>query len=555
METGTISLAGIFHVRTLEHLSVFIKSNAPVTIHNTSFTSFVRMRYVLSAFGARIQTKMTFQRSGWNELSGPWLTETSGKFSYGTDFSATTGRFTSSQNGVYTVAANIKIVNGQGADIALLLVKNGVIDVNNGLYADDGEPSSATTLNLFGTISLKTGDRVSLYAYRSSSSTWEIDLSSGFSMTYIGPNWAAQGFHAVLSNDISASAGMKNIDGWTTNSSINSMVYTNGPAPTTIQYTSTVDGIYIVSANIVVKNVSRSGASNGYTTFDVQAYVNGVQSNSIGLADLKPGLADNTRDYFTLTFSGSVRMTVGQYISIYLITSDDSYVVSKQSGFSIVLVSLYTHHHREGFLGAKNVPSYLGAAAANVWTRVTDLETGVIPGRYQTAATSSTLSYAEFLVTEPGLFYIFGNIRFDNAGDGTLFEVQTEIDGKSETYGMYAVEASPKGDKYNLNFGGTVYLTAGQTIRLMSKTAKISHTVDAGTSFSVVKLQQDDRFPGIVVDKVDASFQTNQILRSWEEIGKPGLLTRYGSQYHLNGNYNMHFFILHCIKSNHSHPL
>ena len=527
-ETGSLSLAGIFHVKSLEHLSVFIKPNAPVTIHNTSFTSMFRMRYVVSAFGARLQTKMVIQNLGWNEISGPWLTETYGKFSYGTDFNANNGRFTASQAGVYTVAANIKINNGENAEIGLLLVKNGIIDVNNGLYAVEGEPSSATTLNLFGTVSVKTGDVLSLYAYRSLSTTWEIDVQSGFSITYIGPNWAAIGFHAVLENDISAASGQTEISGWTTNSSYNSMAYFNGrEGPGSVRYTSSLDGIYIVSANILVKNVSSSGSSNGYTTFDLEAYVNGVQANPLGLSDLKPGLADNTRDYYTLSFSGSVRMTQGQYISLFLLTFDSNYVISRQSGFSVVLASAYTHEHKAGLLGTKNVASYLSVSAVNTWVSVSDIQTGVIPGRYKVASGNSLLATAQFSVAEPGLFYISGNVRLQNAGGGTSFEAHAEIDSRRDvTYGMYAVEGSPKGSLYSLNFAGTVYLTTGQVISIKVRTAKNGYAVDKGSSFSIVKLQLDDRFPGIVVDKIETAFQSNQILRNWEETGKPGLLTR-----------------------------
>ena len=104
-QQGTISLSGIFHIRKQEHLSIFIKSGSSsdtLRVHNTSFVSFVRMRYVVSAFNARIQNQLTIQKSGWNEIIGPWLTETYGKFSYGTDFSATTGRFTASHTGELT---------------------------------------------------------------------------------------------------------------------------------------------------------------------------------------------------------------------------------------------------------------------------------------------------------------------------------------------------------------------------------------------------------------------------------------------------------------------
>ena len=488
----------------------------------------VRMRYVVSTFGAAIQTKMVIQKAGWSEVSGPWLTETYGKFSSGTDFNAATGRFTASQAGVYTVAANIKFNNGENADIALLLVKNGIIDVNNGLYAVEGEPSTATTLNLFGTVSVKTGDVLSLYAYRGSSTTWEIDVQSGFSITYLGPNWATFGFHAVLSNDISGTAGQTPISGWTTNSSYSSMAYSNGrQGPGATQYTSLLDAIYIVSANILVKNVSATGSSNGFTTFDLHAYVNGIQSSFLGLSDTKPGLADNTRDYYTLSFSGSVRMTQGQYISLFLTTADSSYVISKQSGFSLALASAYTHSHKDGFLGTKNVASYLSTSAVNAWTPVSDMQTGIIPGRYKVASGNSLLSTAQFTVTEPGLFYIFGNVRLSSAGGGTLFEAHAEIDSNRDvTYGMYAVEGSPKGNTYSLNFGGTVYLTSGQVISLMVRSAKNGYAIDSGSSFSIVKLQLDERFPGIVVDKVETSFQPNDVLRNWEETGKPGLLTR-----------------------------
>ena len=432
--------------------------------------------------------------------------------------------------GVYIIAANIQINNGNGAEIGLLVAKNGVIDVNNGLYAVDGEPSTQQTLNVYGTANLKTGDFVSLYAYKSNALTWQIAVKSGFSITYIGPNWAAFGFHAVLPNEIVVSAaGEREITGWTTNSTVNSMLYENSQGFSSSRYTSSVDGLFIVSGNIILRNVSIASAAHGLGVFDVQAYVNGKQVNMPGLSDSKPTLAGGTtRDYYSLSFSGSVRIQKGEYLSLFLTSRDDSYTISSQSGMSVVLTSLFSHEHNQGFLGSKNVVSYLASNAANVWTGIVDIQTGTIPGRYTIGTTVTKTPEAHYSISEPGIYYVSGNFRLADAGGGTLFEVQAEIDSQTSIdYGMYAVDSSPKGNNYNLNFAGSVYLTAGQQIRVMVRTSKTLYTIDPGTSFSVVKLQLDEHFPGIVADKQDAFFAANQQLRMWDETGKPGLFIRY----------------------------
>ncbi len=531
-QQGTISLSGIFHIRKQEHLSIFIKTASSAdkfTVHNTSFVSFVRMRYVVSSFSARIETKLTYQKSGWNEVKGPWLTETYGLYSYGKDFTSTTGRFTASHTGVYMIAANIQINKGNGATIALNLAKNGIVDPNNGMYAVNEEPSIRTTLNLYGTVSVKTGDQLSLFAYKSSALDWEIDVKSGFSITYVGPDWAVYGFHAVLANDqVVTSPGQFEIDGWTVNSANTAMTYKNNIGFSSKRYTSPIDGVYVVSANLYLRNISIPGAASGTGLFTLQAFVNGLQSTSIGLEDSKPSFAENSRDYYTISFSGAVRIKKGEYLSLFLTsTADASFTVSKESGFSVALVSIYAHSHNQGLLGSKNVFSYL--ANPNQWQGIVSLSTTTtIPGRFVAGTGLVTTPNIHYSVSEPGIYYVTGNVRLENAGGGSLFEIQSEIDSQSsQTYGMYAVESSPKGNIYNLNFGGSVYLTFGQQIRVMVKSSKSNFNIGPGSSFSIVKLQLDEHFPGVVVDKYDASFAANQLLSNWDESTKPGLLTRF----------------------------
>ncbi len=531
-DSGTVSLSGVFHIRKQEHLSIFVGSdNAQdrFTIHNTSFVSYVRMRYVVSAFNARIQTKILFQKSGWNEIVGPWLTETYGRFSYGKDFSETTGRFTASHTGAYIIAANIKINKGNGAEIGLALAKNGVVDLNNGFYSLNGEPSTSTTLNVYGTASLRTGQQLSLFAYKSTSADWEVDLQSGFSITYVGPNWAKYGFHAVLANDITMTTrgASVELDGWVTDSTLTDMTFSNAAGFTSQRYYSPTDGIYVVSANILLRNISIPGMANGAGYFQVEAYVNGKQATSIGLEDTKPSFAENTRDYYSLSFTGIVRAQKGDYVSLHVkSTLDVSYVVSKQSGFSVLLLALATSTHNQGLLGSKDVIAYL--STANTWTGVVDLSTSTsLPGRFVFGSGLVTTPTIHYSVTEPGIYYITGNFHFENAGDGSLFEAHAEIDSQSSViYGLYSVESGPKGNIYSLNFAGAVYLTFGQQVKIMMKTSKSSFDIAPGSSFSIFKIQLDEHNPGIVVDKDESAFSANQLLTNWDESTKSGLMTR-----------------------------
>eukprot|EP00794_Sanderia_malayensis_P015994 gene15994-17605_t len=528
-QDGTMSLSGILHIRKQEHFSIFIKTSNPndrFTVRNTSFISVVRMRYIVSAFSARIETKITYQKSGWNEIKGPWLIETSGLFSYGKDFSSTTGRFTASHTGVYLVSANIQINKGDGAVIALVLAKNGLVDPGNGLYSENGEPSAKTTLNMYGTLSVKTGDQLSLFAYKSNALDWEVDLRSGFSITYVGPNWAIHGFHAVYANDTTISTlGYVEMTDWTLASPYTTMTFYNNIGFSSTRYTSSYDGVYFVAANVLLRNVSIPSAAYGAGLFEILAYVNGRQTTSIGLEDSNPSFADNSRDYFTLNFGGVVRIQKGEYLSLFLrSTADASYTISRQSGFSVALVSMYSHAHNQGLLGSNNVISYV--ASPNVWVGIADLSTSsTIPGRFIAGTGAIHAPTFYYRVDEPGIYLISGNFRLDAAG-GSLFEIQAEIDSQSsKVYGLYAVETSPKGTKYSLSFAGSLYLTFGQQLKIMVRSSKSTYAIDAGSSFSIIKLQLDKHFPGVVVDKHDASFAANQMVSNWEESTKPGLLT------------------------------
>ena len=167
-----------------------------------------------------VKTEVQDVGDRWTRIIG-WRAEGKrGLYSVGSDFNGHTGIFTASKNGAYYCAARIRfdrISTNEGRDIVsyihLSLRLYGEKDGENVLRTMDGNDMSSKyqSLDLAGTVALKVGQLVSVWAY--SNVATQIKSESGFSCHLMGTH---KGFHAKVEKNIRYGMGWSTLKGWRT---------------------------------------------------------------------------------------------------------------------------------------------------------------------------------------------------------------------------------------------------------------------------------------------------------------------------------------------------
>ena len=189
-QSGDFSLvvSGFVDLRSSDEISVFAFSEKD-TDWSVEDDSQFTLRYTgpvgsFPAFSAIKSTAMTTGSPSSSHVVRNWDTSgTPGTFVSLTGFSPSTGEFVAICEGIYFLAANIRVRANRGLQ-KLYLTVNGEI---RGPFIDVETASSESvfTMNLHGSLYLKTGDKLTLLIDSSSSAGVAIHLDSGFSVSYI----------------------------------------------------------------------------------------------------------------------------------------------------------------------------------------------------------------------------------------------------------------------------------------------------------------------------------------------------------------------------------
>ena len=583
---SSISLSGIFIVRKNQYLSFFINSvtSQAFTVSKESFISVVNMRYIVSSVSTRFPIARSIQGPNWYDIIGPFETQKDGLYSFGKDFNINDGRFTASHSGVHSLQANIQFeIPSDLIGISTNKIELEAITDDksrtNGLFAVAKNPKSKSTLRVFGVVNMRAGETVR-FRVRSGGSiggSYTLTERSSLSISYIGPVWAVKSFHSMLKNDVSydsiPSSG-KNVPNplnfWKTqpDATYDTLFTSNNNLFDATHFTADEDGIYVVSALLILNSVS-CGTSG---TFKLALLTSGGLVNNFdqGFQHAHHFVAGSQGTEFTLALSTAIRLQSGFRVALKLEvgSNDCSYTIKGESSFSVAKWS-------EPLNTAQNPLKYIGVLA-RLSAPTNDQPPGVFvaigantmvinpgdiarlnyrPGVFGDNGNSVTMTgktfnpgQSDLTVEEPGIFFISGILSIESSGGiNGQYEIVVQIDGVDVVKGLYATVTEHENADVSLTFAGTVYLKLGQRVRVAVRGAE-QFVIVEGSSFSLVKLQPDYKTPGIITGDVETIFTggTSYDQRQWRADTHVGLTVGYVSLTYIFYNLNL-FLIIKCF--------
>ena len=179
---GSSSVAGTFNLKKAMNVSVYVYANNDESwkVQSESGWGCHRLGSDIG-FHAALKADLPF-KAAWNRLKG-WRTNNNNElYNNGGQGINADGFFKVPSSGYYVCAAQVRIDDATGTFRVLISI-NGGTDVNNGMHAIDGNGGSSNfrTLRVAGTVSLNTGNTVSVYVYSGTDSNWKVQQQSGFS--------------------------------------------------------------------------------------------------------------------------------------------------------------------------------------------------------------------------------------------------------------------------------------------------------------------------------------------------------------------------------------
>ena len=572
---GTISLAGVIYIQKGQSVNIFIGAhdNKPFTVTTSSFFSMINMRYIVSSVSAQLSADMSLSTNEWsliqqasNQMTNLWKVQSAdaGLYAFGKDFENSAGVFTASHSGVHMIHANIHISLGtsilSNSDniVQASLAIDGIIDTTNiganGFYAIVEKPKSLLSLRLYGILNLRVGQKVSLMV-KSDSTTitdpYKILQRTSLTISYIGPKWAVPSFYALTKQDIRYSAANpppNPFNQWkTTPDSVSVTPFiTDSSLFDGAYFLSKEDAVYAVTVSIVVLNPSCSGSTYFTARLRTGTLSTPATSNDIGIGDRKYVLAGTSRTT-TLTFSTAIRLRVNERISVSFEEKDATtsrcteYTISRASSFSVLRWSLVqnpTWNARQyvGFFaktsGDKTVS---GSTDWNTFAADTlSVVENPRPGMYIISqADRFKTGTATYQVLDPAIFLISGTVRIRATNQESLngvYQVGLQVgDNENVVSGLYAQTTQTSSTFIELTFAGTMFVSADQEVRVMVKgSGDTTYVINALSSFSMVKLQQDYKTPGFIMEDSQtlSTTGTSVQLSKWTAENKLGLTLR-----------------------------
>ena len=348
----------------------------------------------------------------WTEMSS-WESDSYHGLAHDFDFDTGTGRFTAQHDGIYYVAAQVRLDGADAGWFSVAILTNSEPSWESGLSALTGDASdNYHDMTVVGLRQLAAQEYVSVWVYANTDSEYTMyGNSAGFHGCLLNTN---VGFSATKGGDLHVNhnnwqeiVAAEDDFAWSTSDypSLFEISLPNTEAsldPSSGRFTVPEDGIYFASAMVRL-----DGADAGW--FSAAILTNGVASWQSGLSVLSGDLADNYND---MTISGLRQLQANDYLSVWVYSNqDDSYLIQANSGgFSVCVMDAAV-----AFSAARNANIRV---QANGWTEMTG-------GVYTTAGYKGLFSHSSFdestgRFTAPsaGIYLVSANIRLDNADTG-----------------------------------------------------------------------------------------------------------------------------------------
>ena len=564
---GTISLAGVIFIQKGQSVNIFIGAygDKSLTVTTASFFSMINMRYIVSSVSAQLSSDSAVTTNTWSVVKQSWKVQSAdaGLYAFGKDFDNRVGEFTASHSGIHIIHANVHISlgtsvlsNSNNVVQASLSIDGVITETNigaNGFYAILEKPKPLVSLRVYGILNLRAGQKLSLMVKSGSASVndpYRILQRTSLTISYIGPKWAVPSFFALTKQDLqytTTNLPPNPFNQWKTtpDSTIVTPFITDSSIFSGESFVSKEDAIYAICVSMVVLNPTCSGST--YFSAKLRTGNLGVAAtHDIGIGDKKYVLGGTERS-LTLSFSATIRLRVNEKISVSFDERDATgprcqYTLSRASSFSLVR------------WGSVNNPSwnpmqYVGFFATTsgdklvkdtLWQTFTadtlTVTNNVRPGMYLIAQTQKGFDpgTASYSVIEPAIFLISARVRIRAVNQNTLngvYQAGLQIGGGDQDIvsGLYSQTTQTSSDSIELTFTGTMFLSADQEVRVVVQgSGDTEYIIDRLSSFSMAKLQQDYKTPGIIMEDRQ-TITTSGItvpLTKWDAENKLGLTER-----------------------------
>ena len=524
-QTFSVIVNGAVHLKKGQTLQVALHSQTNTTFvvkHESGFSAryLAALPTVLGVFW-KLSATSAAQKIGWYELNGY---RTLFNQQVGTGMYPQDGRYTAPCNGVYYVAANIRIDGAGGQYFRTLIAINQRLDVSNGLHTINSNlKSTSFTMSVSGTVYLDKGANISVFIYSHQDTSWQVSNHSSLSIAYLSPQAASiPGVHADLLADTLANSTRTwvTIKYWRVTGAPG--LYQSGSEfnPTTGVFTTSTSGFYHISAQICLE-----GAGSG--SFRLGISVNGSISVDNGLHAIRGSPPGN---YYTLCVAGVVPLNAGTRIAIVIYSDFDlSGRIRHESGLSVHLMERISPGFHAYVLAATHL-SYAGWLQVPHWKTIP----GTSDGLFQTGSNFVPRT-GIYTVLSPGIYYVATNVGLDRITSGTANLVVSVNNELSHNNGLRATETflPQSSQSLSLHTSGFVRLDAGDKVAIhVQSTSDSTWILNSESGFSLAYIGAPLSIPAFMATPI----QSIQYARTgWFELTGPWRTSGVNSLFNSGG--------------------
>ena len=183
---GSLIVSGIVWLDKGDAVTIYIHSDSRDSDVVDGLFCISVISYDWPGVTATLAKSIPLNTTEWTRLT-TWKTHgVPGLFSFDNAFFPASGIYHPRQEGTYFVSCNVIFKGGGTGHLSVVIAIDGLIDIGNGLYALNENPKPVVTLNVAGSIRLKKSQTVSVYVKTTISSSWDVSMETGFSLTLIG---------------------------------------------------------------------------------------------------------------------------------------------------------------------------------------------------------------------------------------------------------------------------------------------------------------------------------------------------------------------------------
>ena len=183
---GSLIVSGVVCLKKGGTLTVYVHSDVSDSGIVDGLFSVFGISYDWPGVAATLTESIPLNSPSWTRLTA-WKTHSiPGLFSFDNAFFPSNGIYRPHQEGTYFLSCNVILRGGGEGNLSVVIAIDDIIDTGNGLYSVNENPKPVVTLNVDGSMRLKSSQTVSIYVKTTASSSWNVSKETGFSVALIG---------------------------------------------------------------------------------------------------------------------------------------------------------------------------------------------------------------------------------------------------------------------------------------------------------------------------------------------------------------------------------